>query len=204
MVEKHIEILEEYLSKDRLSTYLKLANGNREKAIELYIKNKAISEKLYSTLSEFEVILRNAINAILSKEISYEWYNKDNVLINPKHKEVIYKVSYEITKDKKQLNNSNIISNLNFGFWVYLFNADYDKNLWSKHLHKIFINKPKGLKRSKIRMELDKFKKIRNRIAHCECILHYPYEKNYKEIIEFLSWINPSISKWVNEIIDWE
>jgi hypothetical protein len=41
MVEKHIEILEEYLSKDRISTYLKLANGNREKAIELYIKNKA-------------------------------------------------------------------------------------------------------------------------------------------------------------------
>lgn len=196
-----IELLEEYLSEDRLSTYIELAKGNQEKAIELYIQNKSISEKLYSSLAELEVILRNAINNTLSKEIGAEWYNKNSVLIIPKHKEVVEKVTYEITKDRKEVNNPNIISNLNFGFWVYLFNADYDQNLWSKHLHKVFTNKPKGFKRGRVRMELDKFKKIRNRIAHCECILKYPYEKNYKEVIEFLSWINPEISKWVDSIV---
>ncbi len=194
--------LEYFLSKNRLSTYLELANGNEEEAIESYIENKIILEKIYSTLSELEVILRNAINNTLSKEIGLEWYNKKSVLIIPKHKEVVEKVTYEITKDNKQISNANIISNLNFGFWVYLFNADYDQNLWSKHLHKIFTNKPKGLKRARVRMELDKFKKIRNRIAHCECILRYPYKKNYNEIIEFISWINPEISKWVDEVVN--
>lgn len=188
--------LESSLSAPRLSTYLHLANGNQEKAIELYIKNIRISEEIHTQLKEFEVIFRNAINDVLTAGYGLDWYNSREISFIDKHIAAIQRVKQDLFKENKDKTNPNIISNLALGFWVYLFNKDYDRTLWRSHLYKVF--KHKSISRSQVRGELQKIKNLRNRISHCECILKYPYEKYYQEIIEFISWINPRISVWVD------
>jgi hypothetical protein len=187
--------LEQALSAARLSTYLKLADGNQAKCIELYIKNMQISEKLHTLLNEFEVVFRNAVNDVLSARYGAEWYNSREIEFIDKHITAIQRVKQDIHKENKPKTNPNIISNLTMGFWVFLFNKDYDRNLWRSELYKTF--KHKRISRGNVRQELHKIKNLRNRVAHCECILNYPYKQYYKEIIEFISWINPEISEWV-------
>jgi hypothetical protein len=190
--------LEGFLSSDRLSTFLNLAQGNQERCIGLYIQNIQISEKLHTLLNEFEVVFRNVINDVLSARYGDEWYNSREIEFIDKHITAIQRVKQDLHRENKPKTNSNIISNLTLGFWVYLFNKDYDQTLWRLELYKIF--KHRRISRSKVREELHKIKNLRNRVAHCECILKYPHKRYYKEIIEFISWINPEISEWVEDL----
>jgi hypothetical protein len=148
--------LEHSLSAARLSTYLNLANGNQAKAVELYIQNIKISEELHTLSNEFEVVFRNAINEVLSAEYGLEWYNSREISFIDKHIVAIQRVKQDLYRQNKDKNNPNIISNLTLGFWVYLFNTDYDRTLWRTHLYKIF--KHKRISRSKVRGELHKSK----------------------------------------------
>lgn len=62
-------LLEKYLSKSRLSKYAEITKSNDlEKILKTYRLNIKYSEKLYSALIQFEVILRNAINEQLIRD----------------------------------------------------------------------------------------------------------------------------------------
>ena len=194
------ELITSYLSKDRLEPYLTSAEYDFAEALLLYQKNKKLSSQFHSLLAELEVLLRNSINNLLAEEIGENWLEQNLINLDETQYNIIKSVIKTLRKENKQITNSNLISNLNFGFWVYLFNTKYDKTLWRKYLHKIFTNKPKNFKRSKVRLELEKFKNLRNRIAHCEYILKYPCEQYMQDIIEFINYINPEITNWIEEI----
>lgn len=189
-------LIEKIVSKDRLSSYLSLSNGDKKKAIDLYIENIRVSEELYGLISEFEVVFRNSLNKQLSSQYGEEWYDSPKLKFLDIHLTAIKRVKEDLEKDRKPKTNPNIISNLNLGYWVYLFNPFYDTTLWRGCLFKVFANK-KSLNRSRVRLELDKIKKLRNRVAHCECILKYPYKQLSRDIIELLNWINADYAKWV-------
>lgn len=198
----NFEGLKENLSENRLSTYLKLADSDTSKAYDLYIKNIKLRQKFFCLLTEFEVLFRNKLNTILSAKYGYDCYNSREIFFIDKHITAIQRIKQDLYREKKEQSNPNIISNLNLGFWVYLFNKDYDLTLWRSELYKTFPNK--RISRKKVREELHKIKNFRNRIAHCECILKYPYDRYYNEIIEFVSWVDPNFAKWIDEVIEWE
>ena len=50
-----IDALEKGLSADRFSSYVQLAQGDREKGVRLYLLNTALSEALYSPAQALEV-----------------------------------------------------------------------------------------------------------------------------------------------------
>ncbi len=63
-------LLEKYLSKSRLRKYAEISqSSDLEKLLEIYRLNTKFSEKFYSALIQFEVILRNAINEQLTFDI---------------------------------------------------------------------------------------------------------------------------------------
>src|SRR3989338_6338305 len=98
---------------------------------------------------------------------------------------------------KKEINSCNITSNLSFGFWINLFSSDYDKILWRSSLYKIFYTTKAKPGRGKLRERLEKFLILRNRISHCECIVHFPLQKYHLQLIEVIGWINSDIAKWL-------
>ncbi len=113
-------------------------------------------------------------------------------------------VILNLLKNSKIINSCNITSNLTFGFWVNLFNSDYDTTLWRQSLYKIFEDSKKEPNRSFIRERLEKFRNLRNRISHCEPIVQFPLEKYYYQLIEFVSWIDKDLSSWLEKEIEFD
>jgi hypothetical protein len=61
-----IELRNKYFSRPRYNRYLNAAGNNREKAKRLYNANIRLAQAFHPILSQFEVILRNSLNIILS------------------------------------------------------------------------------------------------------------------------------------------
>lgn len=213
--------LEKFLSKERLSKYLILANDNKEEAIKLYELNLKYSANLYVVLSCFEIVLRNLINGEMIKYSSNWILNLsiiDNKIMNnlgkmkqlnantimyykeffKEQEKLIKEADNSLKKDRKNIDNNYLVSRLNFGFWTRMFNKYYETELWNKYLYKIF---KKSIKRGYIEAKLNELRRLRNRIAHNECVLnlkHKPIDY-YDFIIELLTnitnWIEKQVSR---------
>jgi hypothetical protein len=198
-------LLEKYFSKSRLKKYAETIKSNDvEKILETYRLNIKYSEKFYSALTQFEVFLRNAINEQLILDFGNNWYDKDKIISAPKQRELINSLKLDLINGLKPLNSCNIVSNLTFGFWVNLFNPEYDKTLWRKSLSTIFQHRGEIPERSLVRLRLMEFHKLRNRISHCELILQFPLDKYYIQLIDFVSWINQDLANWLEKEIEFD
>ncbi len=191
--EINYEALENFLSVDRMATYLRLANSNKEKAIVLYQENLKQCQIFYAQLHWLEIGLRNAINFQLSKKYGDAWFDNANIGLNEKDKSQIQKAKKNLEKEGKSVTNGSLVSAVNFGFWVNLFNLYYD-TLWRHCLRQAFKPKTGSLERKQLSKRLHPILKLRNRIAHYEPILDYDLEKMQQDIIDIVHLIEPNIT----------
>lgn len=200
----HIQkpILEKYFSKTRLEKIQVIGNCDFSDGLVLYGLNMKCGEKLYTALSQFEIILRNAISDQLVKDFGNIWFENKKLIFLKKHRDLICEARASLETKGKEIDSCNITSNLTFGFWVNLFNPDYDKILWRVSLSKIFLDKEKPPARGLIRDRLKNFNRLRNRVSHCELILNPLLPQYYAQLIETLSWINSDIAQWLDEEIN--
>lgn len=119
----------------------------------------------------------------------------------PKQKDLINSLKLDLENNSKPINSCNIVANLTFGFWVNLFNPEYDKTIWRQILAMIFQGCGRIPKRGLVRDRLKNLHKLRNRISHCEPIVNLPLFKYYQELIEMVSWINNDVAIWLDEEI---
>ncbi len=192
--------LEYFFSKSRIEKYQQYSGDKN--FIELYQLNIIWSEKFFTLLSQFEVILRNAISQKLIVDFGENWFNCQSLIFAAKQQQAIDEVTKRLLEKSKNLNPCNVTSNLSFGFWISLFSPNYDKTLWRTSLYNIFSNSSTKLSRSKLRERLQKFLTLRNRISHCECIIHFPLVKYSQQLVETTSWINPEIANWFNKFVE--
>lgn len=129
---------------------------------------------------ETEVALRNAIDNQLSANLGPEWLKDsimpDGVFSNPiLHKtHDIISHSYQKLLNGNQYSHSNLLSNLDFGIWKYMF-SPLQYRVTGRTLLNIFPNKSRSTRQiqynhSYVFNELDKINTLRNRIAHHEPI----------------------------------
>ena len=91
---------------------------------------------------------------------------------------------------------------LTLGFWVSLFNADYEKRLW-KDLRRAFPRMPKNIRQRKnIAGPLNTIHALRNRVFHNEAISWslVRLTELHDEIIEVIGWMNPEIPFWMTRV----
>ena len=170
--------LEKFLSKERMESYLEKAGYNKERAVLYYEFNVMVSHSFYVELHFIEISLRNKINNALIKSFGKDWYLNNNLLLgNNKEKGIstIEKINDAIENIKKRklekklepiINNCDVISYLDFGFWTNLFCSNYKNNIWDKCLRYEF----EDFSRREINKKLNKLRNIRNRIYHYEPI----------------------------------
>lgn len=156
--------VEELVSERRFRVYLERCNGNENAAIAYYEANVAVSEASYVCLQSLEIVLRNKIHRILSEMFETDaWY--DVLLDSEEFKEFtgkIIEVKKTLSRKKKDVVPSSIIPEFTLGFWVQLFNAEYQMKLW-KPLRNIFVNLPKENKqRHVVSAALNKARNYRN------------------------------------------
>lgn len=194
------ELLINLLNKKRLDKYLLFTNDNVDKAIKLHDLNLKLGESLHTPLAYFEIFLRNTCNDKLKKELGDYWFDNKKVMGGNNHNEdkkaieKIEKTRKDITQDKKRqgiLNyiptNSDIISNLQLGFWTHLFCSDYKNNVWYPYLRHVFD----GFTRKELFKFLETTRILRNRIFHYEPIIFdKQLEQKYTDIIDFIYFMS--------------
>lgn len=192
--------IEDWVSEKRFKRYLDRCNGDENAALAYYEANVAISEASYVCLQALEVLLRNKIHQTLTEMYETDaWYNEwedieDYEELNIK----IQDVKNTLTKQKKTVIPSRMIPEFMLGFWVQLFNTEYQMELW-KPLRNIFVNLPKDQKqRPVVSAALNKARNFRNRVFHYEPVFWSPqaaYE-SHENIKEILLWIDKDFLEW--------
>lgn len=171
---------ERVMSKKRMGRYLTACQENTKKAMTLYRYNLKLSQETFTVISCFEVALRNAIDNQLSTNLGTDWL-KDSIMpggifANPilhKTRDIIYNTYQRLVNDN-QYSHSNLLSNLEFGIWKYMF-SPLQYRMTGRTLLNIFPNKSRSTHQiqynhSYVFNELDKINTLRNRIAHHEPI----------------------------------
>ena len=166
-----------------------------------YKANLALAESLYTSLSVFEVTLRNA----LSKELERMMGRKDWYAVfpsNPALKSLTSEVTVairHISQRGEMVTPDKIVAELTFGFWVTLLNSEYELTLW-KGLRLAFPYMPKkDRKRKNVSSPCNALRKLRNRVFHHESIcwdLDY-ISGIHSRLVQVLGWMNQDMPGWL-------
>lgn len=188
------------ISTKRFNRYLAACNNSRPKARQLYRANLRLSQKMYSIIGMFEVILRNSIDRHFKSILGPNWLehavNPNGFLDTTGCEDSFHNIQDGIHRLGLAYTHDGLISRLTFGFWAYQFS----KNVYAaagNTLLQIFSNKPHGLHQKEVFKNLVGINETRNRIAHYEPICFdksgnissFPMQGRYDLIIEMLGWL---------------
>lgn len=216
---------QQYFSEARITRYLLATDNSSIKAIELYKFNLKISKAFHPILGVFEVILRNRLHNILTSHFTdSEWiinqktgFMSDSSLrfkykrtgqekINDFLKSEIIKAEKRLQKSRTPITSGKIIAEQTLGFWTDLFEVHHYRLLKGKPIQ-IFQSLPPGHGRKEINDELDKIRRLRNRINHNEPICFKGNKIDltstlsvYKSLTNLLAWIDPEIINLISDI----
>ena len=211
-MKREMDIISEAFTSQRLNKYIRLYDGDEEKVVAHYKANLALAESLYTSLSVFEVTLRNA----LSKELERMMGRKDWYAVfpsNPALKSLTSEVTVairHISQRGEMVTPDKIVAELTFGFWVTLLNSEYELTLW-KGLRLAFPYMPKkDRKRKNVSSPCNALRKLRNRVFHHESIcwdLDY-ISGIHSRLVQVLGWMNQDMPGWLegvdnfNKVVD--
>mgnify|MGYP002568916395 CR=1 FL=1 len=159
------------LSEKRLAKYKGIS---KENAIACHLFNCELAESFYSSLSYFEIILRNKIDKIFSKHLGDDWIFKDEYIIGRNRDNMKSALTHIKDTKKSSKDKNHIISELSLGFWVYLFLPAYNDVIWKKHpqiLQEIFDGNKNKLVLEVIFSKLNIIRMYRNKIFHYGSLL---------------------------------
>jgi len=196
------------VSSSRFNKYLNACGNNRRKARKLYRANLALSEKLYSVIGIFEVILRNSIDRHFKNLYGNTWLEDASAPggffdTSPGCGRSIHAIQTAIHKLGSNYTHDRLIAKLTLGFWVFQFSIKEYAAAGSTLLH-IFTNRPFGTRQKDIFKKLISINELRNRIAHYEpicfnnktgCISTEHTSQCYHTIIQLLEWLGCNASK---------
>lgn len=187
----------EHISHPRLKRYLDAANGNTDKALDLYEWNEAISGALFQSISGLEVALRNALHTQLTvwcANDAEQWYEDPKGVFTNKSKEALAAAVAKATTGNGPPTPGQVVSQITFGFWRFLFTAAYQETLWVPCLRFAL----KGAKRKDISDWTTDLHTTRNRIAHHEAIYQFPLEDQYESLIKLAEYVHPRLGWWID------
>lgn len=196
------EDIESVLSTDRFARYLEWAKNDHATALELYALNCSLSEAFYTPLHMVEVALRNRIDAVLTKRFGQLWWDNPNALL--KHalrNQKIVEAKKQLQRDNKAITHGSVIALLSLGFWVWMLGKGRPNDeLWKQCLHAI-ARRPdgKGFSRADFSKPLQKLRKLRNRIAHHEPILHVDLPLHHNHSLDLCTWMAPPAATWIRQ-----
>lgn len=204
--------LEQWFSQPRMSTY-----AHHRDPEALYVWNTQLSKSFLEDIAHVEVLLRKSVDTSISPRYGDDWY--DNSLI-PFDRIALRSV--EKAKRRARGNRPHaplpgqVIAELSFDFWAYLFTETYSATIWPAVLGTLTgtrVPTDDG-KRSRVRLpslnefkaEVDVVYRLRNRCAHHEPLVmrQRSDEDAYLDRCEtainnVARWFDPAASQWIRQ-----
>lgn len=211
-----IELREKYLSRPRYNRYLTATANSKYRAKRLYNANIRLAQAFHPILSQFEVILRNSLNIVLSAHFTDpDWiinqktgFMRDNSLTKGHYflKTCVQKTETKLQRRGIPITSGKIISDQTFGFWLAFFLSHHYSLVGGQPIH-IFPHKPANENRAGIYYKLDKIKDFRNRVNHCEPICFIGQNIDCNEalnirtiIYALIEWMDPNLIAFFEDI----
>lgn len=210
------ELRNKYLSRPRHNRYLIATDNNSSNAKRLYNANIRLAQSIHPILSQFEVVLRNALNTQLSEYFTdTDWIitQKNGFMNSPSLANSRYFLKKSVNKTESKLGrrgipitSGKIISDQTFGFWIALFLPHHYSLIGGEPI-KIFVNKPSTENRASLYSKLDDIRNFRNRVNHCEPLCFNGNNIDCSHILgirtklyNLLNWIEPDLVPFFQKI----
>ena len=201
------------LSHDRLRSYLDDCDYDPSRALDLYAWNAQIAAAFLEDLGRLEVVLRNRLDESLtaltaSAGGSLPWYDHTSLFPGKHAKNAlrdIRKAKQRATDNgKRRLIHSELISELNFGFWRYLCSPRFHTTLWVPALCAQFPNHPSGGNAAHIRADVESRMRqlhfLRNRVAHHKPVHRRELVDDAVVIFELAQWMCHDTHAWMTDL----
>jgi hypothetical protein len=192
---ERLAALERSITRERLSYYLAECSDDIELALRMYELNTRISAAFYGPLQGLEVLVRNDMNFQLQAAFGENWHDLSAIKLQQTQINDLQKTINGIEHEAPT--NGAIVAELPFGFWVGLLGPKNENEIWRKALYRAFQNRPKGTERKIVHNALDSIRRLRNRIAHHEKILHRDLSANHATILEIAGWCCIETRDWI-------
>ena len=193
--------MERLFSAGRLARFYQVAGQDANEAGALYAGNIRLSESLYPSLAVAEVALRNALH----RQLSYLYQTADwHQLLGQQLGlaallPTLHKAQQQIMERREIVSADKMVAELNFGFWVTLFNRAYEDVLW-KQLRLAFAHLPKNERqRPTVSVVLNAIRTLRNRVYHNEPVCWNLPElvKQHSQTMQLIGWVEPQLVEWL-------
>ncbi len=194
--------LERSITRERLSYYLGECGDDLEPALRMYELNMRISAAFYGPLQGLEILVRNDMNLQLQAAFGGNWHDLSTIRLQQTQIADVQKTINGI--DQAEPTNGAIVAELPFAFWVGLLGPKNENEIWRKALYKAFRNRPKGTERKIVHNALDSIRRLRNRIAHHEKILHRDLRANHQTILEIAGWCCSETRDWIASLSNFD
>ena len=205
----------------RFAPYLREAHGDIDRARELYLWAADLAGALFSTIAFVEVGLRNAMDRKLrawndQQGIDYgeDWALRKGAapllydLVTHKSLAVAQNFAREQSRLRPKthprrlaaVTHDDVVSHFMFGTWVYLIKPrvwnqpQQCQQLWQECLSDAFpYADPSDLGRERLADQLDRVRKLRNRVAHHENLLSVDIRRRLRDMLGILALIDPKL-----------
>lgn len=192
----NVEALEQLISPKRFSTYLKAAGFQAHQAFELYLYNARLAKAFLFPLHVVEIMLRNAVDEVLSNRFSENWHLDAELhrILTPESRATLDKAVSRAARARAS-SKDDVISRLTFDFWSNLFRPHYDRPIWQTGMKRLLPNTVTTRARFKpLVMDINA---LRNRIAHHEPIFALDVSNQYKRILTAIDHRSPQAAQWL-------
>ncbi|GAB3306055.1 Abi family protein [Pseudoclavibacter terrae] len=210
--------LGDLLGAARLATYMNAATGDAQRALDLYLWATELSGALHAQLSFVEVAVRNAIDPqlaswnvtqnkgsdwtapgqaaqllydVVGKPLSQarDFASKEANSRGPHHTRAAHGVTHD-----------DVLAQLMFGTWVKIItpisrteSSTKQIQLWSAAVHRAFPNTgADDASRVAVGQQLETLRRLRNRVAHHDNLLHIQPARRFNDMLSLLAKIDRS------------
>jgi len=157
----------------------------------------------------FEVALRNSLNRELTEHFgTKDWYLRVEAVPGLRNlKNSVNTAKRHIANRNETITANKVVAELTLGFWVRLFNAEYELILW-KPLRKAFPYLEKSQRqRNNVSAPVNKIRDFRNRVFHHEPISWNldRLTESHQRIITVMRWLNkdlPSEAEKIDTVLE--
>lgn len=197
--------VEQWLSPQRFHTYVRLAGGDRTRALDLHEWNTQLNAALLHDFAHLEVGLRNFYDRALMSAVQQgeaHWTDPASFsALFPAVPGNDARTHADLASARTKAGGpaappGKILAELTFGFWVLLTSSRHTTLLWTPHLEALY---PAGSQRHKIHFGLDDMRKARNRVAHHEPVRVPDVNNLIRRMRRYAGYISPDLRRYIRQ-----
>lgn len=143
MTQDELLTLERRISLERFAPYRVVAGGDAGQAVRLYERNPELSTAFWGVLSDFEVLVRNAMHDrltawSLTRYGDTAWYLDHGKVFSEETYGTIEIARRHAVAQRRVETPGRVVAELPLGFWRFLLSSRYERSLWLPCLRHAF------------------------------------------------------------------